>query len=52
MHLVRVEFRTSRRKKVDMKPYYQDSMLTLYCGDFMDIMPKLPRVDANCPSVT
>ncbi len=29
-----------------MKPYYQDSMLTLYCGDCMDIMPKLPRVDA------
>lgn len=30
----------------DMKPYYQDELVTLYCGDMMQILPTLPRADA------
>lgn len=28
-----------------MKPYYQDSACTIYCGDCRQIMPTLPKVD-------
>jgi len=28
-----------------MKPYYQDSYITIYCGDCFDIMPQLEPVD-------
>jgi len=29
-----------------MKPYYQDSSVTLYCADYREVLPSLPRADA------
>lgn len=28
-----------------MKPYYQDEQSTIYCGDCLEILPQLPKVD-------
>lgn len=29
-----------------LKPFYQDELVTLYCGDAMELLPKLPKADA------
>lgn len=29
-----------------MKPYYQDHAVTLYCADYRDVLPIIPRADA------